>query len=212
MLGILGCVLRQVPSPIAWVKGNSAKREMDAQPAIVWTNPRQRDRRPVLGVVGTCMILLSIVLVVAFIAGATASSSWPSWRGRATRRGKVRSGATTAHRGGVRRRTRCDGPEEVLAASKLVLIPVANLGALYTVTAGVLGAIFIAATLWLRRRPTPATRCGGVRLLDHLRHPALLGDDPRRPHLTQRPGRVPVFDAVMVASVTRPRRRERRKR
>jgi protoheme IX farnesyltransferase len=38
----------------------------------------------------------------------------------------------------------------------LVLIPVADLGALYAVTAVVMGAIFIAATIWLGRNPTPA--------------------------------------------------------
>ena len=36
----------------------------------------------------------------------------------------------------------------------LLLVPAADLGAIYTVAAAVLGAIFIAATVWLGRRPT----------------------------------------------------------
>jgi protoheme IX farnesyltransferase len=42
----------------------------------------------------------------------------------------------------------------VLVASTLVLIPVADLGWIYSVTAVVSGAIFIAATIWLGRNPT----------------------------------------------------------
>jgi protoheme IX farnesyltransferase len=43
-----------------------------------------------------------------------------------------------------------------MVACSLLLAPVADLGALYTVSAVVLGAIFIGATVWLVRRPTPA--------------------------------------------------------
>ncbi len=42
-----------------------------------------------------------------------------------------------------------------LVASTLVLIPVADLGPVYGVTAVVLGAIFVGATIWLGRSPTP---------------------------------------------------------
>jgi protoheme IX farnesyltransferase len=41
-----------------------------------------------------------------------------------------------------------------LVTCTLVLIPVADLGAIYAVTAIVLGAVFIAATIWLGRNPT----------------------------------------------------------
>jgi heme o synthase len=43
-----------------------------------------------------------------------------------------------------------------MVACTLLLIPVADLGAIYTVATVVLGAIFIAATVWLGRRPTPS--------------------------------------------------------
>jgi protoheme IX farnesyltransferase len=41
-----------------------------------------------------------------------------------------------------------------MVACTLILIPVADLGALYSATAVVMGAIFIGATLWLGRNPT----------------------------------------------------------
>ena len=43
-----------------------------------------------------------------------------------------------------------------MVACSLVLVPVADLGTLYAVAAVVLGAVFIAATVWLGRFPTPA--------------------------------------------------------
>jgi heme o synthase len=43
----------------------------------------------------------------------------------------------------------------VLVITTLVLIPVAGLGWIYGVSAGVLGAVFLGATIWLGRSPTP---------------------------------------------------------
>jgi protoheme IX farnesyltransferase len=43
-----------------------------------------------------------------------------------------------------------------MVACSLLLVPVADLGAIYAVAAGVLGGIFVAATVWLGRTPTPA--------------------------------------------------------
>jgi protoheme IX farnesyltransferase len=43
-----------------------------------------------------------------------------------------------------------------MVACTLVLIPVADLGAVYSAVAVVLGAVFIAATIWLGRHPTAA--------------------------------------------------------
>jgi protoheme IX farnesyltransferase len=43
-----------------------------------------------------------------------------------------------------------------MVACTLILVPVADMGAIYLVAAIVLGAIFIVATVWLGRRPTPA--------------------------------------------------------
>jgi protoheme IX farnesyltransferase len=43
-----------------------------------------------------------------------------------------------------------------MIACTLVLVPVAELGALYLVAAATLGALFLASVLWLVKRPTPA--------------------------------------------------------
>jgi protoheme IX farnesyltransferase len=43
-----------------------------------------------------------------------------------------------------------------MVACTLLLVPVADLGSIYAVAAVVLGATFIAATVWLGRNPTPA--------------------------------------------------------
>ena len=43
-----------------------------------------------------------------------------------------------------------------MVACSLLLVPVADLGPIYAVAAAVLGGVFIAATVWLSRNPTPA--------------------------------------------------------
>jgi protoheme IX farnesyltransferase len=43
-----------------------------------------------------------------------------------------------------------------LVVTTLVLVPVADLGWIYTTAAVVLGAVFVGATVWLGRHPTPA--------------------------------------------------------
>jgi heme o synthase len=43
-----------------------------------------------------------------------------------------------------------------MVACSLILAPVADLGAIYLVSAAVLGGLFIASVLWLAKRPTPA--------------------------------------------------------
>lgn len=72
VLGILGLVVCGLLAPIAWIKGNSAKREMDAQPHINWTNRGSVTAGRILGIIGTVIIVLGIVFVViAFGALAT---------------------------------------------------------------------------------------------------------------------------------------------
>ena len=72
-----------------------------------------------------------------------------------------------------------------LVVSTLVLIPVADLGPIYGVTAVVLGAIFLGATIWLGQATEPAGEHAGVRLLDHLRDRPVRRDDPRRADSTR---------------------------
>ena len=76
------------------------------------------------------------------------------------------------------------GHTVAMVTCTLILIPVADLGAIYAVTAVVLGAIFIGATLWLGENPNAVGVDARVRLLDHLRHRAVRRDDARRPGVT----------------------------
>ncbi len=68
VLGILGLVLCGVLAPVAWIKGNAAQREMDAQPNVNWTNRGSVTTGRILGIVGTVIILLGIVFVIIAFA------------------------------------------------------------------------------------------------------------------------------------------------
>ena len=48
------------------------------------------------------------------------------------------------------------GHTAAMVACSLILVPVADLGPIYTVVAAVSGAVFLASTVWLSRNPTPA--------------------------------------------------------
>ncbi len=47
------------------------------------------------------------------------------------------------------------GHTAAMVACSLILVPVADLGPIYTVVAAVSGTVFLASTLWLSRNPTP---------------------------------------------------------
>lgn len=70
LLGILGLVLCQVLSPIAWVMGGRARREMDAQPGVVWTNRGNITAGWVCGIIGTALLALGVVVMLIVIAAA----------------------------------------------------------------------------------------------------------------------------------------------
>jgi protoheme IX farnesyltransferase len=48
------------------------------------------------------------------------------------------------------------GHTVAMVACSILLVPVADLGAIYTVAAIVLGSVFVLATVWLSRNPTPS--------------------------------------------------------
>ncbi len=61
VLGILGLVVCGLLAPIAWVKGNTAKREMDAQPGVEWTNRGNVTAGRICGMIGTALIALAVI-------------------------------------------------------------------------------------------------------------------------------------------------------
>ena len=71
VLGILGLVLCQVLSPVAWVLGGRALREIDASGGRYGGRGAVNAGR-ICGIVGTIILLLSLVLVVVFVVIAIA--------------------------------------------------------------------------------------------------------------------------------------------
>ena len=67
-----------------------------------------------------------------------------------------------------------------LVVTTLVLVPVADLGWIYGVSAAVLGAMFIGGTIALGRAPTPAASMRLFGYSHHLRDAAVRRADPRR--------------------------------
>lgn len=76
VLGILGLVFCQILGPIAWVMGNTAMREIDANPAA-YSNRGSVQAGRICGMVATALIVLSflaVVMVFALAASAGTSS------------------------------------------------------------------------------------------------------------------------------------------
>jgi hypothetical protein len=74
LLGILGLVLCQVLSPIAWVMGGRARKEMASQPGVVWTNSGNITAGWICGIIGTVLVALGVVLVLIVIAAAVSTA------------------------------------------------------------------------------------------------------------------------------------------
>ncbi len=74
LLGILGLVLCQVVSPIAWVMGGRARKDMAAEPGVVWSNAGNITAGWICGIIGTALLALGaaimVILFVAVVAGA----------------------------------------------------------------------------------------------------------------------------------------------
>lgn len=75
VLGILGLVLCGVLAPFAWVKGNRAKREIESQPGVYWTNKGNITAGRICGIIGTALIALWLLLIIVVIIAAAASSA-----------------------------------------------------------------------------------------------------------------------------------------
>lgn len=74
ILGILSLVVCQVLGPFAWIKGNSALREIDANPGM-YTNRGTVSAGRICGIVASALMILSVVIVVIAILIAVAGSS-----------------------------------------------------------------------------------------------------------------------------------------
>jgi hypothetical protein len=68
VLGILSLVICGLLGPIAWAKGNSAKREMDAQPGVQWSNRGSITAGRICGMIASILLIISVVVVVLVVA------------------------------------------------------------------------------------------------------------------------------------------------
>lgn len=67
ILGILGIAVCGLLSPIAWVKGGQARREMAAQPNVTWSNQSSVTAGWICGIVGTVLIGLALLAFLLFV-------------------------------------------------------------------------------------------------------------------------------------------------
>ncbi len=75
VLGILSLVVCGLLGPFAWVKGNSALREIDANPGT-YTNRGNVSAGRICGIIASVLMILGVVgFVLVLILGAAASST-----------------------------------------------------------------------------------------------------------------------------------------
>lgn len=82
ILGILGLIVCGVLAPFAWVMGDRAVKEIDANPGV-WDGRGEAQAGRILGIVGTVFLILgivaiafAIVLLIAGIASSTTSTDY----------------------------------------------------------------------------------------------------------------------------------------
>ena len=74
VLGILGVTICGILGPFAWSKGNRVLAEMDREPNITWTNRGQVRAGQICGIISTCLLAFSALMVILFVALAAGSS------------------------------------------------------------------------------------------------------------------------------------------
>jgi uncharacterized membrane protein YjgN (DUF898 family) len=74
VLGILGLVLCQLLAPVAWIMGNTAVREIDESGGRYGGRGSAQAGR-ICGIIGTVLLVLSIVFLVGFVVLLAASGN-----------------------------------------------------------------------------------------------------------------------------------------
>jgi len=75
VLGILSLVACGVCGPFAWAMGSKALKEMDAQPGTNWSNRGNVSAGRVCGIIGSCILGLSLVWFLFVIGIFTSIAS-----------------------------------------------------------------------------------------------------------------------------------------
>jgi hypothetical protein len=74
VLGILSLVLCSILGPVAWVMGNNAIREMDADPLAVWSNRSNITAGRICGIISSVLLMIGVAIGIIAIAVAVGSS------------------------------------------------------------------------------------------------------------------------------------------
>ena len=74
VLGILSLVICGLLGPIAWVKGNNAKREMDSQPGVHWSNRGSITAGRICGMIASILLIVGVVVFVLLIATSNSNN------------------------------------------------------------------------------------------------------------------------------------------
>jgi hypothetical protein len=64
VLGILSLVVCQILGPFAWKMGNTALREMDARPDLVYSNRGNITAGRIIGIISTALLGLGVFFFV----------------------------------------------------------------------------------------------------------------------------------------------------
>ncbi len=70
----LSCGIGFLLGPVAWVMGNNASAEIDRNP-MAYTNRSSVQAGRICGIVSSCILILSVVVLVVAMVAAGASSS-----------------------------------------------------------------------------------------------------------------------------------------
>ena len=70
VLGILSLVICGLLGPFAWVKGNKARREMDAQPGVQWSNRGSITAGRICGMIASILLIVGVVAFIGLIAAS----------------------------------------------------------------------------------------------------------------------------------------------
>jgi hypothetical protein len=73
ILGILSIVCIQILGPVAWIMGNRAIREIDANPTA-YTNRSTVNAGRICGIIGTVLFALSIIYVIFLLIAAASNN------------------------------------------------------------------------------------------------------------------------------------------
>ena len=75
VLGILSLVGCGLLGPVAWVMGNRAIREMDAEPGVTWTNRGNVTAGRIIGIITSVLVALGLALAVVGLAAVIFSNA-----------------------------------------------------------------------------------------------------------------------------------------